>query len=133
MRAFSRCGELRLLLVMVHRLLIAVASLIAELWRTGLVAPQHVESSWTRVKPVSPALAGGFLTTGLPGNFFLKRGLSYMCDADSIAAQFSDNVQGPSLQSWGCHTENGKYRARLVAHCRFLPTCYLLTFFLTSY
>ena len=118
---------------MVHWLLIAVASLIAELWRMGLVAPQHVGSSWTRVKPVSPALAGGFLTTGLPGNFLLKRGISYMCDADSLAAQFSDSVQGPSLQSWGCHTENGKYRARLVAHYRFFPTCYLLTFFLTLY
>ena len=37
------------------------------LWRTGLVAPQHVGSSGTRAWPVSPALAGGFLTTAPPG------------------------------------------------------------------
>ena len=34
---------------------------------TGSVAPRHVESSWTKDGPVSPALARGFLTTGLPG------------------------------------------------------------------
>ena len=42
---------------------------------TGSVAPRHVESSWTKDGPVSPALARGFLTTGLPGKsdyiFFL--------------------------------------------------------------
>ena len=32
-----------------------------------LVALQHVESSWTRVKSVSPALAGRFLSTVPPG------------------------------------------------------------------
>ena len=32
---------------------------------TGLLAPWHVESSWTRGQ--SPALAGGLLTTGPPG------------------------------------------------------------------
>ena len=45
-----------------------------ELWSVGsrvlcmgLVAPQPVGSSQTRIKPMSPALAGGFLTTGPPG------------------------------------------------------------------
>ena len=34
---------------------------------TGLVAPCHVESSWTRNWACVPALAGRFLTTGPPG------------------------------------------------------------------
>ena len=33
----------------------------------ALVAPQHVAYSWTRIKPMSPALAGGFLTSGPSG------------------------------------------------------------------
>ena len=37
------------------------------LWSMGLAAPWHVESSWTRIKPMSPALAGGLLTTGSRG------------------------------------------------------------------
>ena len=58
LQAFSSCGEQGLLLAAVHRLLTAVASLGAEhrlwmhrvqqLWHTGLVALQHVETSWTR-------------------------------------------------------------------------------------
>ena len=55
----------------------AQASLLHSMW--NLPGPE--------IKPVSPALAGGFLTTGLPGNFLLKRGVSYMCDADSILLQ----------------------------------------------
>ena len=57
-RAFSSCGEQRLPLSAVHRLLTAGASLGAEhrLWvhtfqqlgHAGLAAPRHVESSWTR-------------------------------------------------------------------------------------
>ena len=63
-RAFSRCG----------------GGGCSSLWRagfssrwllllqsTGLVAPCHVESSWTRNWACVPALAGGFLTTGPPG------------------------------------------------------------------
>ena len=54
--AFSSCSERGLLLAAVCRLLIAVASLVAErrlkglqkLWCTGLVALWHVGSSWTR-------------------------------------------------------------------------------------
>ena len=36
-------------------------------WPTGLVAPSHVESFWIRIEPMSPALAGRFLTAGPPG------------------------------------------------------------------
>ena len=35
------------------------------LWLMGLVSPQCVRSSRIKVKPVSPALAGGFFTTEL--------------------------------------------------------------------
>ena len=49
-----------------------VASLIAEprlqeLWHPALVASWQVESSQARVEPMSPGLAGRFLTTGPPG------------------------------------------------------------------
>ena len=37
------------------------------MWHTGLVALQHVGSSWTRDEPQSPALAGRFFTTEPPG------------------------------------------------------------------
>ena len=85
-------------LVVVCRLLTAAASLPVEhglqvcglqqlwlpgsraqaqyLWSMGLVAAQHVGSSWTKgIKPVSPALAGGFFTTEPPGkpSFSLKK------------------------------------------------------------
>ena len=35
-------------------------------WRTGVVAPRHVEFSWTRIELVTFTLAGGFLSTVLP-------------------------------------------------------------------
>ena len=35
----------------------------------SLAAPRHVEPSWTGTEPVSPAAAGGFLTTEPPGIF----------------------------------------------------------------
>ena len=38
-----------------------------QLWPMGLVAPQHVGSSWTRDWTLSPTLAGGFFTTEPPG------------------------------------------------------------------
>ena len=78
-RAFSICGKQRLLFVVVHGLLTVVASLVAEhvgfssfgtwaqelwltssraqaqeLWRTGLVALQHVGSSQTRARTHVP-------------------------------------------------------------------------------
>ena len=95
-QAFSGCSSQEILLDSVPSLLIAVAFLGAEhrfwgtrasvvathrpsgrssqalerghsLWCTSLVAPQHVESSQTRDKPVSLALAGRFLFTVPPG------------------------------------------------------------------
>ena len=36
----------------------------------ALVAPQHVESSKPGIQPLSPALAGGFLSTLPPGKSF---------------------------------------------------------------
>ena len=38
-----------------------------QLWRTGLVVPWHVGLPRPGIKPVSPALAGVFLTTAPPG------------------------------------------------------------------
>ena len=43
-----------------------------ELWRTGLVASRHVESSQTRARTRVPALAGGFLTTVPPGKSLVQ-------------------------------------------------------------
>ena len=90
--AFSTCGKRGLLFVAVYGLLIAVASLVGEhglqalrlsscgawaqqlwltgsraqaqqLWHTGLVVPRMWDPPRPGVKPTSPALAGGFLTT----------------------------------------------------------------------
>ena len=88
-RDFSSCGERGLLFVVVHGLLIVVASLVSEhrlsargLSRCGLRALERRLSScgaqaqllrgmWDLprpgLEPVSPALAGGFLTTAPPG------------------------------------------------------------------
>ena len=83
--AFSSCGERGLLFVAVRRLLIAVASLRCGAWalgvrasvvvahglsscgsraleRTGLVAPQHVGSSWTRAQTHVPCIGRQILT-----------------------------------------------------------------------
>ena len=87
--AFSSCGERGLLLVVVRGLLVAVASLVAEhgleacgLTNCGSLAlERRLSSCGTRalllhglwdlpgpgLKPASPALAGGFLTTAPPG------------------------------------------------------------------
>ena len=72
---FSGCGQWGLLFIIVQGILIAVASLVTEhgpkvyglqqLWPTGLAASHPVESR-PRIKPMSSALAGGFLTTGPP-------------------------------------------------------------------
>ena len=82
-QAFSSCGKWGLLFVAVRGLLIVVASLATEhrlqgsrasivaahglftcgsraraqqLWRSGLVVPQHVESSWTRDHTCVPCI-----------------------------------------------------------------------------
>ena len=66
-QAFWSCGDQGLLTVVAS--LVEVLSVqVQELWCRGLVAPWHVGSSWTGIEPVSPALAGGFLTTGPPGS-----------------------------------------------------------------
>lgn len=41
---------------------------LSDLWHTGLVAPLHVGSSGTRIKTLSPWVAGIFFTTETPGN-----------------------------------------------------------------
>ena len=98
-QAFSSCGQWGLLFIAVHRLLIAVASLVADhrlqacslqqLWHAGsVVVARRLQSTGSVVvahgprcsvacgvwdfpgpglEPVSPALAGGFLTTVPPG------------------------------------------------------------------
>ena len=77
-RAFSSCGKWGLLFIAVLGLLIVVASLVVEnglqacglqqlwhagpraqaqqLWRTGLAAPRHVGSSWTRAQTRVPCI-----------------------------------------------------------------------------
>ena len=47
----------------------------------GLVGPWHVESSWTRIEPLTSALAGGFLPLyhqGGPILEFEQRGLGVL-------------------------------------------------------
>ena len=78
-QAFSSCGEQGLLFVAVCGLLIAVASLVAEhrpqahrlsSWGTWA---QLLRNVWNLpgpgIKPVSPALAGRFLSTVPPGKY----------------------------------------------------------------
>ena len=63
-------------LVLLHRLLIAVASLVTKhrlgwwtqkLWHTGPVHCGMWDPPGPRIKPMSPALASGLFTTGPPG------------------------------------------------------------------
>ena len=86
MQTFFSCGEQGLLsshsVRASHRgeLLIVVASLAGErrpesagsaVVVQSLVALPHVGSSQIGIEPVSPELAGGFLTTGPPGRSLL--------------------------------------------------------------
>ena len=91
-RAFSSCGEQGLLFIVVHRLLIAVSSLVAEhgVQACGLQQLQHAGSvvvahglsscgSWAQllcgiwdlprpgIEPMSPAVTGRLLTIVPPG------------------------------------------------------------------
>ena len=88
LRTFSSCAEQGLLLVVVRGLLIWVASLAAEHGLQGrqasVVAASELSSCGTwallprgtwnlprpGIEPVSPALAGGCLTTGPPGKSY---------------------------------------------------------------
>ena len=73
--AFFSCGKLWLLFIAVCRLLIALASLVAEhrlqyLWLVGLVAQKHEVARnlpGPGIEPMPPALTGRFLTTAPPG------------------------------------------------------------------
>ena len=71
-RAFSSCGERGLLFIAVHGPLTIAASLVAErrLNSCGSRA-QLLRGMWNLprpgLKPVSPALAGGFSTIAPPG------------------------------------------------------------------
>ena len=59
---FSSCGT------RAQQLWVAGSRVQAQqLWHMALVTPRHVGSSWTRAPTMSPALAGGFLTTAPPG------------------------------------------------------------------
>ena len=60
-RALSSCGERGLLFLAVCGLLVVVASLVEKLFRGMWDLPGPA------LEPVSPALAGGFLTTAPPG------------------------------------------------------------------
>ena len=71
-RLFSSYGEQGLLWVVVHGLLIAVASLVAAHgFRSCGTWPYLPCGTWhlprAGIEPMSPALAGGFFTTGPPG------------------------------------------------------------------
>ena len=60
-------------------------------WCTGLVAPQHVGSSWIRDWPHAPAVAGGFFTTEPPGKplsfaFWLASFGMIICRSVRVAA-----------------------------------------------
>ena len=43
----------------------------------GLVAPRHVESSWTRDRTSVPCFGGLILTTVLPGNILDETSFSF--------------------------------------------------------
>ena len=68
-RVFFTCREWELLFTGVHGLLFAVASLITV---PGLVGPGLSCSKVCGIEPVSPALAGGFSTSGPPGKSLSK-------------------------------------------------------------
>ena len=122
-QAFSSCGEQGLLFVGLRGLLVAVASLVAEhgLQAHGLSScgsqalecrlsscgarAQLLCGMWDLprpgLEPVSPALAGGFLTTAPPGkspwkifllNIFKVSFLSNMCHCfQDIPSQIQDS------------------------------------------
>ena len=116
--AFSSCGERGLLFVAVHRLLIGVASLVAEhrlqapglqqlwhmgsrvqdqqLWRTGLVAPQHVGSSRTRAQTRVPCI-GRQIPNHCPTREALELLNKYFCVKHLKISKSPNKTQGTML------------------------------------
>ena len=115
---FSSCCVQGLLFVVVHGLLIAVASLVAEhglqahglqqlwlagsraqaqqLWRTGLVAPRHVGSSWTRARTRVPCIGRRILNhcaTREARLFLLIFVFHYVIALPSDHSQLKDQVE----------------------------------------
>ena len=74
-QAFSSCGSgscslavgFSLQWLLLFRSTASKACGPQQLWGMGLAALRRVGSSWTGIDPMSPALAGGLLTTGPPG------------------------------------------------------------------
>ena len=122
-QVFSSCSERGLLFIAVRRLLIAVASLVAEhglqacrlqqlwlagcraqaqqLWRTGLIALRHVRSSWTRARTCVPCIGRQILnhcTTREARSFFLLICYSTLKgkDLNSLSVMYVSNIF-PSL------------------------------------
>ena len=126
-RAFSGCGEQGLPSVAVCGPLIAVVSLVAEhrfeahgisSCGTQTAGPQHVGPSWTRNR--TPALPGGFLTTGPPGkpserSFVV---ISYGIEREQKQIlRLIPNLERPSLATW-----SGVTHTLPTSHC-VLPFC----------
>ena len=112
--AFSSCSEWELPLTEVHRLLIAVVSLVVGQrlqarrlvnWHPGVVALRHMDSFWTRDWTCEPALAGRFLSTGPPGESLKSISditiLQNSSFSDVSSIQFSHSVMSDSLQPHG--------------------------------
>ena len=108
-RAFSCCGEQGLLSDAVLGLLIVVASLVAQrglyvpslqqLWRPGLLVPQHAGSSWTRDQTRVPCTGRWTLvhcTTREICHTSSKR-LSYLRNHRTVSTSCEHPILGKSL------------------------------------
>ena len=69
----------------------------------GLVAPQHVGSSRTGDRTLSPALAGGFFTAEPPGKPHLLSFFLFFFFFDSYLFIWLHQVLVTSVGSWVCH------------------------------
>ena len=121
---FSSCGERGLLFVAVRGLLIAVASLVAEHGLQGFSScgwrAQLPRGTWDLsgpgLEPVSPALAGGFLTTAPPGKptlVFKKMSIWDVKDHFGTAESWITEVW-TSDNSRACQSEKASFGE---AHC----------------
>ena len=97
MQVFSSCREWGLLFTAMRGLLISVAAAVAaynsgaqaqELWRSGLVARQHVGSSqtryWTHVPCISSWILNHRTTTEVPGFSSSSRKELYLLYSSSL-------------------------------------------------